>query len=556
MVERVLSGQPASTGLAAGPLMRLTPAPTPMRERVKHAKIEHEVQALREALSRAAHQLHTLTEHADTAASDVIGFQLALIEDETLTQPIYEAVRCGQAADTAWAGALDDEIEHYAASSNEYFRARASDLRDLRDRVLDALFGDDAAPMVRHGAVVVADDLSPSAFLAIDWSSARAIVLMRGSASSHVAMLARAKGVPMIVGLAGPIPEHASEVLVDAVSGTLHVEPTEDDRRRFAARMEGEAARRTAATRRIREAAVTRDGVRVAVRINVASLAELDRFDAAACDGIGLVRTELLFGEHFADADENTQYHAYRRLLDWCAGKPVVVRTLDAGADKPMAGITLEHESNPFLGMRGVRLSLARPDLFRVQLRALARAAAHGDLKVMIPMVTTPRELEAVRVMLAEEIRQLERAGIDARMPPLGMMVEVPAAALAPESFDADFHSIGSNDLTQYVTATGRDNAAVASLADPLNPAVLRLIAHVAHHGAARGLEVSLCGDAAADTAVLPHLLACGLRALSVGIASVARVKAAIADLDVHASMSALPVDVALFSSNHDRRIK
>lgn len=545
MVERVLSGQPASTGFAAGPLMRLAPARTPVRERVKHAKIEHELQALREAVSRAAQQLQALTERADTAAADVLGFQLALIEDETLTQPIYEAVRCGQAADRAWAGALDDEIEHYTASSNEYFRARASDLRDLRDRVLGILFGDDATPILRPGAVVVADDLSPSAFLAIDWSSARAIVLTRGSASSHVAMLARAKGVPMIVGLAGELPDQASEVLVDAVSGTLHVDPDEDDRRRFATRMEREAARRASATRRIREAAVTRDGVRVAVRINVASLEELERFDAAACDGIGLVRTELMFGENFAHADENTQYHAYRCLLDWSLGKPVVVRTLDAGADKPMAGITLEHESNPFLGVRGVRLSLARPDLFRVQLRALARAAAHGNLKVMIPMVTTPSELEAVRVMLADELRQLERAGVDARMPPLGMMVEVPAAALAPESFDADFQSIGSNDLTQYVTAAGRDNAAVASLADPLNPAVLRLIAHVARHGAASGVEVSLCGDAAADTAVLPYLLACGLRTLSVGVASVARVKAAIAELDLRASISTLAFDVA-----------
>jgi phosphotransferase system enzyme I (PtsI) len=455
-----------------------------------------------------------------------------LAEDEELCEPIFAAVRQGAAADEAWRGALDDEIKTYEVSRSDYFRARASDLRDLRDRVLACLLGMPPADALPSGAVIVGADLSPSHFLSIDWTRGSAIVLTQGSATSHVAMLARARAVPMIVGLQGSIPADAEEILVDAVQGRVIVAPTDDDRHQFHRRMQGHAAERAAIERAARRPAVTRNGVRIAVSINVADVAELDVLDPDVCDGIGLVRTELLFADECAQPTEDAQYTVYRRILNWAAGRPVTIRTLDAGGDKPIAGLTIDGERNPFLGVRGVRLSLARLEPFRVQLRALARASVHGDLKVMVPMVTVPAELEAVRSIFDEEVQSLKQAGIDAKMPPLGMMVEVPAAAISPEIFQADFFSIGSNDLTQYVTAAGRDNEAVSQLADPLNPGVLRLIANVVRYGESAGLDTSLCGDAAADPSVLPHLIACGLRSISVGIASVGRVKAAIANID------------------------
>jgi phosphotransferase system enzyme I (PtsI) len=219
----------------------------------------------------------------------------------------------------------------------------------------------------------------------------------------------------------------------------------------------------------------------------------------------------------------------YRRLAEWAGGRPVVIRTLDAGADKPVPGLTEEGESNPFLGLRGVRLTLRHEAIFRTQLRALARAAAHGAVEVMIPMVTVPDELRAASRLLDEEAASLAAAGVPHRRPPLGMMVEVPAAAVAIDLFDADFYSIGSNDLTQYVTAAGRDIAAVSALADTGHPAVLRLIEHVAAHGAATGRKVSLCGDAGGDPRLIPDLLRRGVRALSVAAPLVAATKAAIA---------------------------
>jgi phosphotransferase system enzyme I (PtsI) len=276
------------------------------------------------------------------------------------------------------------------------------------------------------------------------------------------------------------------------------------------------------------EPAVTADGRRIAVLLNVNEPEDLVSLDPAICDGIGLVRTEFLFDAAKGLPDEDTQYAAYRRILEWAKGKPVTIRTLDAGGDKPIAGLTAERESNPFLGLRGIRLSLARPEVFRVQLRALSRAAVHGELKLMLPMIAVPSELDSAGAMLDAEYTALRAQGIDCARPPLGIMVEVPAAALCAEDFGAAFYSIGSNDLTQYTMAAARDVGAVADLNDTGNPAVLELIARTVEVGRKRGVDVSLCGDAAADIRLTKLLLSTGLATFSVAPFAVARLRAAI----------------------------
>jgi phosphotransferase system enzyme I (PtsI) len=269
------------------------------------------------------------------------------------------------------------------------------------------------------------------------------------------------------------------------------------------------------------------------VHLNISDPDELTSLEPRVCDGIGLVRTEFLFHAHSGLPDEETQYRVYRRFVSWAQGRPVTIRTLDAGGDKPIQRLTFEGESNPFLGVRGIRLSLAKPEIFRVQLRALARAAVEGNLRVMLPMITVPEEIAAARAMLEEEIRSLIAAGTPARWPSLGIMVEVPAVAIAIDIYDAEFYSIGSNDLTQYVMAAGRDIGAVANLADASHPAVMRLIERVARHGHERKREVCLCGDVGGDSDVIPSLLRAGLRSLSVSPAMIARAKAAIAAVDL-----------------------
>src|SRR5205085_3012779 len=240
------------------------------------------------------------------------------------------------------------------------------------------------------------------------------------------------------------------------------------------------------------------DGRRITVLLNIAAPEDLAGLDPAICDGIGLVRTEFLFEASQGLPDEEAQYAVYRRILDWAEGRPVTIRTLDAGGDKPIAGLTIDGESNPFLGLRGIRLSLARPEVFRVQLRALSRAAVHGVLKVMLPMIAVPAELDRAGVMLDEEVAALKEKGVACARPPLGIMIEVPAAALCAEDFDAAFYSIGSNDLTQYTMAAARDIGSVADLNDAGHPAVLALIARTVEAARKRDVEVSLWGGAGA----------------------------------------------------------
>jgi phosphotransferase system enzyme I (PtsI) len=305
--------------------------------------------------------------------------------------------------------------------------------------------------------------------------------------------------------------------------------PTTADVESFRRAAHEYGARRALANDFLLRAATTKAGTAVRVQVNIADPADVEIIDIAACDGVGLMRTEFLFGKNSGLPDEETQYAAYRQVLEWAAGKPVTIRTVDAGGDKPVPGFTVE-ESNPFLGLRGIRLSLARPDIFRIQIRALLRAAPHGNLKVMFPMIAVADEYDRAAALFAQEARDLAGRGVPHKLPPLGIMVEVPSVAIAPQAFaKVAFFSIGSNDLTQYVMAAARDNASVAHLNNVRHPSVLRLIAAVAAFGREHGIAVSLCGDAGGDPASIPALLEAGLRDLSVVPAQLAMAKAAIA---------------------------
>jgi phosphotransferase system enzyme I (PtsI) len=344
-------------------------------------------------------------------------------------------------------------------------------------------------------------------------------------------MLARSRGVPMVVGLGHALANPAGTALLDAEHGGIVLSPSRAETDAFRQSSLSFAARHDRAGTFLARPALTKAGTAVSVRVNIADPSDVDGIDIATCDGVGLMRTEFLFGKTLPD--EETQYRCYRKVLEWAGDKPVTIRTVDAGGDKPVPDFTVE-EGNPFLGLRGIRLSLARPEVFRVQIRALLRAAIHGSLKVMFPMIAVVEEYRQATAMFAEEQAALDVRGIPHKMPPLGIMVEVPSVAIAPEAFaDVAFLSIGSNDLTQYVMAAARDNAAVAHLNSVRQPAVLRLIGSVAAFGRESGIPVSLCGDAGGDPASIPSLLEAGLRDLSVAPTQLAMAKAAIADVSI-----------------------
>jgi phosphotransferase system enzyme I (PtsI) len=444
---------------------------------------------------------------------------------EDFLDPIFAAILAGTPADAAWSSALDEQIADYNSAPDEYLQARSSDLVDLRDRVIRTFRGRESGALkIPGGSVICADDLPPSQFLEIDWSRGGGLALLRGSPTSHVAMLARARGIPMVVQL-GSVSADAETALLDGEGATLELDPTSEQVGLFERRREVHRNNRASARALLRRPAASWGGEKVRLLINVQRVEDLEHADAQYADGIGLMRTEFLLGGQAGLPDEETQYRAYDAVLRWAGKRPVTIRTFDAGGDKPVIGFTKDGEANPFLGVRGLRLCLVRPDVFAVQLRALARAAMHGNLKVMFPMVTTPEELEAGRNLFADVVGELQAEGIPAVLPELGIMVEVPAAALTIDHFKASFFSIGSNDLAQYVTACDRTNGSLAKLIDPLNPAVLELIGRTAEYGKRAGISVSLCGDMAGDPRCIPALLSCGLRELSVNPSALAQIK-------------------------------
>jgi phosphotransferase system enzyme I (PtsI) len=526
--ECVLQGIGVSHGIVVAPIFRLPdlaamdrPSGSPQQER----------RALDAAIAAAASALQTLMETSDKDAAEMLEFQVVLLEDDDLTGPVHAAIESGIPAHDAWREVLDREILAYGggAPDDDTFSARASDLADLRDRVLRHLVGDDLDALPDEPSIIFARDLPPSRFLEMDAKVVAGIALGQGSRTSHVSLLARAKGLPLVVGL-GAVTEEtlAGEAVLDADAGSLTLRPTLATREAAAARSIEEAARTSKIAGLLARPAATADGEPVKVLINVDHPSLLADIDPGHCDGIGLTRTEFLFQD--GAASEDVQFDTYRALVEWAGGRPVTIRTLDAGGDKPLPGVTRDGERNPFLGVRGIRLSLRHTDLFKVQLRAMLRAAAVGPVKVMVPMVTVPEELVAVRRLIEEAEAELAGTGAVFERPALGMMVEVPAAALAARDFDADFYSIGSNDLIQYATACARDNGEVADLARPDHPGVICLIEAVAAAARARAVEVSVCGDMASDPNDAVLLLKAGIRVLSVAPAEIGAIKAAIAD--------------------------
>jgi len=528
--EQIYRGVSASPGLAIGTLVRITTrmqAVDDAGEPTAAAK-----RRLEAAIAQAKQELSALIAANDAMGADILEFQHELLDDPALADAAFAAIEHGQGAAGAWAAAIGEQVAIYESAEDEYFRARAGDLMDLRDRVIGVLSGASGAPRpdVPDGAIVLADDMTPSVFLSFDWRRLSGAVLVGGSRASHVAMLARARGVPLLTGLKAEPAAFAGDAVLDAHDGVLVLSPDAATRTRYAARIaEAEELHRRAQDTLFRPA-VTAAGERIEVMVNVDDPGAVSDDVLRASDGVGLLRTEFLFIGRERLPSEDEQFTAYARILHRLGGKPAVIRTLDVGGDKPLSGVAVAAESNPFLGLRGIRLCLERPELFRPQVRALLRAGIDKGLRVMLPMISTAAEVEETRQVFADCLAELRRAGVPAELPPIGIMVETPAAAIAIDLIDADFYSIGSNDLTQYVMAAARDSGGrVAQLNDAGHPAVIRLIERVVAHGRSSGKPVSLCGDMASDPALAKRLLDAGLTRISVAPAALGRIKLAIA---------------------------
>lgn len=501
------SGTPASPGRATGPVFRARDG-----DPAAHGPAgEDDGAALRAAVEIAVTELRALAEGAGGLGHGVLDFQIEMLLDEEILVPALARIERGEGAALAWAGAMADYIDAFRAgdAGADAFAERASDLADLRQRVLDALAGT-PAPDFPAGTIYVGHDMPPSRFLAHDWSKGGAVALAAGSAAGHVALLARAQGVPMVVGLGEIAAAEGDVVVVDGDRGLVRPGALTTPDAPPSPVRSGEDGPELARG----EAAAAAGRVRVLVNLN--TLSDLDAIDPATVDGVGLVRTEFLFLSLAEALNEERHLACYRRIVERFAGLPVTVRMLDFGGDKSLRGLA---EGGPasLLGLRGIRLLLAHPELARTQVRALLRAAALGDVRVLLPMVTLPEEVAAMEALFDEEEARLSRAGIPFRRPPLGIMVEVPAAALTLDLFDrATFFSVGTNDLMQYLSAASRDDPAAAHLNARSGPALFRLLDRIRSDADALGKPVSVCGDLAGDPDGLARLIGIGFREVSV----------------------------------------
>ena len=545
MTRCVLAGRAGSPGVGLGRLLLVAPpanghstgaVETPSGS--SRGDPASERARLLAALDAAASDLEALAGQLAERAGDeigaIFGAQALFARDPGIIDPALAAVATGVAADVAILDSTDESASRLAAVDDEYFRARAADVRDVGRRVADLLRGSKASDLWHadgQPAVIVADDLDPSAVATLRPELVAGIALAGGSPTGHVAIVARGLGIPLVLGLGDSTAGLAESVvgLVDGGQGRLIVEPDDDDI------ASATAARSVPETVGSAPAAV--GDVRITVSANVGSVLEADTAARAGAAGIGLVRTELLFLGRAAPPSVAEQRTTYARIRDAFPGRPVVFRTLDVGGDKPAVWQSDRPEANPALGLRGVRLGLARPALLDDQLTALLEAAAADEIQVMLPMVATVEEVLAVRRRLDPILDAMSTRGVAPPAVRLGVMIEVPSAALIADGLAevADFFSIGTNDLVQYTLAADRTNASVAELATALQPAVLRLIDLVVRAARARGRHVAVCGEAGADPEVIPLLVGLGVDELSVTPGSVAAVLARVGTLDAAA---------------------
>ena len=538
------AGHGASRGLALGRArVRLPHALEVTEQRLPASRVKEEAARLHGALEATRAEMRTLREKLQGALSkeaiEFIDLHALLLDDPELVQALEALIQQERySAGYALRVQRDRLAAVFQSMDDPYLRARLDDLDHIIGRVNAHLHKHDPLPRGTAGEVLVCENVAPSELAQLQAQGVVAIVSAGGSPLSHTAILARSLHMPLVVGAAEALSRinDGDVLMVDGESGQLVLDPDAADLRRYRELEQRDQRERRDLERLRSKPTRTRDGVDIALYANAESREDVARAHAVGAAGVGLYRTEFLFLQDRDTPDEEEQFLAYRDAVLAMGGRPVTFRTLDLGADKAdRAGLALANEDNPALGVRGVRLSLLYDAVFDTQLRAIVRASAYGPVRVLVPMVSCREEMLIVRRRLRRAVAAVRRRGVAVQVPPLGAMIEVPAAAIGVHGLaDAvDFLSVGTNDLVQYLLAVDRNNDALGDLYSPLHPGVLRLLAHVLRAGAEHRMPVAVCGEMAGDPRLAPLLLALGLREFSLHPAGLLELRRTIRECDL-----------------------
>lgn len=542
MPEKTLQGIPASDGIAIGPAFRYIPAELTVPARASESA-DVELSRFDAAREQARVELQGLSNAIEKRAGKeeaaIFEAHREMLNDPALEGRVRELVESGQTAEQALVNATDELAGLLAGMEDELFAARALDVKDVGRRVLRILLGlpDTALGAVTEPSVIVAEDLTPSDTASLDPSLTLGFVTAQGGLTSHSAILARTLGIPAIVGMGNNLLENVpggTFIVMDGRTGELLIEPDEGIIGRYQKVKSQRESQMQILKAAAEKDAVTANGRRVEVAANVGEAATARDAIEHGAEGIGLLRTEFLYLEDSQPPSEEKQFRIYREIFEVMAGRPVIVRTLDIGGDKPPSYLPFPNEMNPFLGWRAIRISLDEQDLFKTQLRAILRAAVGHHARIMFPMVSDLDELRRARDIVDTVKRDLALASVEFAFDvPVGIMVETPAAAVMVDALAeaSDFFSLGTNDLTQYTLAVDRGNAKVANLFQPLHPAVLRLIKQTIDAAHAKGKWVGMCGELAGMTKAIPILLGFGLDEFSMNPRAIPEAKRLISRL-------------------------
>ena len=538
-------GTSASAGIGIGTAVIVEEAELVI-ERREIADADAEIQRFKGALERTIADTERMAQ--DLAArvgekeAEIMQGHMMLLSDPMLTGEIENAVRNEKVnSEIAIENVCNMYADMFASMGDELMQQRATDMRDIKTRMQKTLMGIQSVDIaaLAPGSVLVAKDLTPSMTAGINPANVVGIVTELGGRTSHSAILARALEIPAVVAVTGFLSgvRDGDEVVLDGSSGDVYVNPDEETKKLFTGRQSRFMEEKKELEKYIGRPSVTKDGVRVEIVANIGKPEDVEKVLQYDGEGIGLFRTEFLFMDREAMPTEDEQFEAYKKVAEAMDGKPVIIRTLDIGGDKEIPYMGLEKDENPFLGYRAIRFCLDRKeDIYKPQLRALLRASAYGNIRIMVPLVTCIEEYRQARALVEELKGELDSKGIPYKRDiQVGTMVETAAASLIADIFakEADFFSIGTNDLTQYTMAVDRGNKKVSYLYSTFNPAVLRSIKHIISCAREAGIMVGMCGEAASDPLMVPLLLAFGLNEFSMSASAILRTRKLVTEYSV-----------------------